>query len=382
MAPMAELLFALAVIFLLLGLHPYITYPLSLMLIRRSRPQRPEPGWRRPTLAICMSAYNEEAMIVAKVEGLLAAAQVYGPAKIHLYIDGSTDRTVELVEPYRDRVNIAVSNERRGKTFGLKDVVSASESELLAFTDANVVMPADSILSLVEAMQSPDVCGASARLVYSNPQETGMSASGAVYWNIEEAIKSLESETVGMIGVDGALFVIERSAYSPPPDELIDDLYVSMCAVLTGKRVVSAQGVVVEERSAANWREEFNRKIRISCQGINIHRALWPRLVKAPPRIFYCYMSHRFLRWMSPFTLLVSGLCLLTSLWLTFGVVIPVGVAILAGLLLLGALLNAPGFRMVVAALTAMAGVAEGVIEAVLTRQMYTTWTPASTVRN
>jgi len=379
---MSELLFALAVVFLILGLHPYITYPLSLMLIPRRRPQRPEPGWRRPSVAICMSAYNEEAVIAAKIEGLLAAAEVYGPAKIHVYVDGSTDRTAELLEPYRGRINIVASSERRGKTFGLKDVVAGSESELLAFTDANVVMPPDCILSLVEAMQDSDVCGASARLVYSNPQETGMSASGAVYWNIEEAIKSLESETVGMIGVDGALFVIERSAYSPPPDELIDDLYVSMCAVLTGKRVVSAQGVVVEERSAANWREEFNRKIRISCQGINIHRALWPRLVKAPPRILYCYLSHRFLRWMSPFTLLFSGLCLLASLWLAFGIAIPIGVTALAALLLFGAWLDVPGLRMVVAALTAMAGVAEGVLEAVLTRQMYTTWTPASTVRN
>jgi cellulose synthase/poly-beta-1,6-N-acetylglucosamine synthase-like glycosyltransferase len=379
---MSELLFALAVVFLMLGLHPYITYPLSLMLIPRHRPQRPEPGWRRPSLAICMSAYNEEAVIVAKVEGLLATAAVYGPAKIYVYIDGSTDRTAELLEPYRGRINIVASDERRGKTFGLKDVVAGSDSELLAFTDANVMIPPDGLLRLVEAMQDPDVCGASARLIYTNPQETGISASGAVYWNIEEAIKSLESETVGMIGVDGALFVIERSAYSPPPDELIDDLYVSMCAVLTGKRVVSAQGVVVEERSAASWKEEFNRKIRISCQGINIHRALWPRLVKAPPRILYCYLSHRFLRWMSPFTLLISGLCLLASLWLSFGVIIPVVVAVLAALLLLGAWLNLPGFRMVVAALTAMAGVAEGVLEAVLTRQMYTTWTPASTVRN
>jgi len=379
---MSEVLLALAAVFLLLGLHPYITYPLSLMLIHRQRPTSPPPGWRRPSVAICMSAYNEEAVIVAKVEGLLAAAEVYGPAKVHVYIDGSTDRTAELLEPYRGRINIVSSDQRRGKTFGLKDVVAGSESELLAFTDANVVMAPDCILKLVEAMQDPGVCGASARLIYSNPQETGISASGAVYWNIEEAIKSLESETVGMIGVDGALFVIERAAYSPPPDELIDDLYVSMSAVLTGKRVVSVQGVIVEERSASNWREEFNRKIRISCQGINIHRALWPRLVKAPPRILYCYLSHRFLRWMSPFTLLLSGLCLLASLWLAFGLIIPVLVAILAVLLLLGAWVNVPGFRMVVAAATAMAGVAEGVLEAVLTRQMYTTWTPASTVRN
>ena len=52
------------------------------------------------------------------------------------------------------------TTQRRGKTFGLKDVVAGSESELLAFTDANVVMAPDCILKLVEAMQDPGVCGA------------------------------------------------------------------------------------------------------------------------------------------------------------------------------------------------------------------------------
>jgi len=311
---MSELCFGLAVILLLLAIHPYTTYPLSLTLMRKRPLQVPEPGWRRPSVAICMSAYNEERVIVAKVEGLLAMVQAYGPAKIYIYVDGAKDRTAQLLEPYRDRITLVVSPKQQGKTAGLKMLVARADEELLAFTDANVQVPADSLLKLVEAVQDPDVCAASARLLYSNAGETGMSASGAVYWNIEEFIKSLETATVGMIGVDGALFVIERSAYNAPPDELIDDLYVSMCALLSGKRVVSAQSVLVEERSAARWKEEFLRKARISCQGINVHRALWPRIRQAPADIVYCYISHRFLKWLTPFTLLFGGLFLLAGL--------------------------------------------------------------------
>jgi cellulose synthase/poly-beta-1,6-N-acetylglucosamine synthase-like glycosyltransferase len=379
---MTELCFGLALIFLFLAIHPYTTYPLSLTFMRKRTPLPAAPGWRRPSVAICMSAYNEERVIVAKVEGLLAMAQTYGPAKIYIYVDGARDRTAALLEPYRDRIDLIVSHDRRGKTVGLKGLVARAEGELLAFTDANVLVPADSLVKLVEAMQDPGVCAASARLVYSNAGETGISASGAVYWNIEEHIKALETETVGMIGVDGALFVIERNAYFPPPDELIDDLYVSMCAVLTGKRVVSAQSVLVEERSAARWSEEFHRKARISCQAINVHLALWSRIRKAPADILYCYMSHRFLKWLTPFTLLFGSIFLLIALWLAIGIIAPVIAVLLLALLLFGSAINFPGCRMIVAAVIALAGVAYGQIEAVLAHRTYTTWTPAATVRD
>lgn len=379
---MTEICFGLALLFLFLAVHPYTTYPLSLTFMRKRPLQPPAPGWRRPSVAICMSAFNEERVIIAKVEGLLAMAENYGPAKIYIYVDGAQDRTAERLEPYRDRINLVVSTEQRGKTIGLKTLVAQAEGELLAFTDANVLVPPDSLIKLVEAVQDPDVCAASARLLYSNASETGISASGAVYWNIEEFIKSLETETVGMIGVDGALFVIERSAYFPPPDELIDDLYVSMSALLTGKRVVSAQSVMVEERSAARWNEEFHRKARIACQAINVHRALWSRIRKAPADIVYCYLSHRFLKWLTPFSLLFGGLFLLAGLWLRFGLAAPLIVAGLLLALLAGAWLNLPGCRMVVAAVIALTGVAYGQIEALLGRRTYTTWVPAATVRD
>jgi len=44
--------------------------------------------------------------------------------------------------------------------------------------------------------------------------------------------------------------------------------------------------------------------------------------------------------------------------------------------------LNVPHFRTVAAAFAALAGVAYGQIEALLTGRTYTTWSPASTVRD
>jgi glycosyltransferase involved in cell wall biosynthesis len=204
-----EVFLGLGLIFLLLAAHPYVTYPISLALMPKRRPPAPAPDARLRSVAICMSAYNEERVIEAKVKSLLEMARAYGPAEIHIYVDGSTDRTVELLEPFRDHIHVTVSAQRRGKTAGLKKLVDGLDAELLAFTDANVQVPEESLVRLVGAMQDPEVCCASARLIYSNRHETGVATAGAAYWNLEEFIKGLESETVGMIGVDGAFFVIE-----------------------------------------------------------------------------------------------------------------------------------------------------------------------------
>lgn len=380
---MFEVLLGLAAIFFVLSAHPYTIYPLSLSLLRPKTLRVLEPDWTRPTVAICMSAYNEERVIVAKVEQLLEMAAQYGPATVNIYVDGSSDSTVALLEPYRSRLNLVVSNERRGKTAGLKDLVANTSSELLAFTDANVQVPPESLLTLAAAVQDSDVCCASARLVYTNPGETGVSASGAIYWSIEEFIKALESRTVGLIGVDGAMFVIEREAYSPPPNELIDDLYVSISALLTGRRVVSTESVLVEERSATRWDEEFRRKARISCQATRVHMALWPQLLSAKPLVLYAYISHRLLKWLTPWNIGIAGSLFLAALCVRFGPTLPLlGTIGMLAALVLGAAVNLPYMRMIATAIMSLVGVAWGQMEALFTRRTYTTWTPAPTVRN
>jgi cellulose synthase/poly-beta-1,6-N-acetylglucosamine synthase-like glycosyltransferase len=378
-----EFLFGLGGLFLILAAHPYVTYPISLALMAKRPRFATDPDAPRPSVAICMPAYNEERVIIEKVESLLDMAERYGPASIHVYVDGSTDRTAELLGPYADRLHLVVSADRHGKTVGLKQLVAGLDAELLAFTDANVVVPPDSLNHLVAALQDPEVCCASARLIYKNRSESGISTAGAAYWNLEEFIKGLETETVSMIGVDGALFVIERSAYFAPPDELIDDLYVSMKAVLTGKRVVSEPLVKVEERNATRWEEEFRRKARISCQAMRVHRALWSELRKASPIILYCYLSHRLLKWMTPFTLTAAGLCFLAAIILAFGPVVGLGLVIGAfAILMLGAAANLPYFRAVATGLVALTGVGFGVLQALSTKETYATWTPAASVRD
>ena len=162
-----------------------------------------------------------------------------------IWVDAAEDDTVRLLEPYAARVHVTVSPVRRGKTFGMRQLVAQSRSDLLAFTDANVQIPPHGLEVLTARLDEPDVTCASAKLRYTNTAASGTATTGAIYWSVEESVKSLESDRTGLIGVDGAFFVIERDAYPQVPEHLIEDLYVSLSVFLGNGRAVSVPEIVV-----------------------------------------------------------------------------------------------------------------------------------------
>ncbi|WP_304562995.1 glycosyltransferase [Sphingomonas immobilis] len=363
--------------------HPFFTYPLSLFFIgTKNRPVAASDPTFRPTLALCMSVFNESRVIVTKIENMLVMAERYGPATIHVYVDGATDDTPELLRAYADRIDLVVSNERKGKTAGLNVLVPRCESELIAFTDGNVITPATGLVDLAAHFLDKSVGCVTAKLVYTNEDESPTSAAGSLYWRLEEALKRVESATVGVMGVDGAFFMVRRALYQPAPSHLIDDLYVSLMILAAGHRVVTAEEVIVRERSAVYWREEYRRKRRIACQAWNVHRTLWPVLRKMPPMMRYAYVSHRLIKWLSPFLLALSGIAFAAAMVTRFGwgnslVVL----LVLSALFAIGVLLRLKPVTIALSAITSLAGVAAGVLEATFSRHTYTVWAPAASIR-
>ncbi len=382
--PLTTTLTMLALALIALAGHCFAFYPLSLRLFCRKAPKPPLAPIlaSRPSLAICMSAYNEEKVIVAKVRRLLDVARAYGPATIHIYADAPTDRTVALLEPFAGQVDLVVGTARAGKTYGMNLLVARSQSDLIMFTDANVESGSDCAIELARPFADPTVGCVTAQLIYSNRRESATSAIGALYWRLEEAIKRIESDTVGVIGVDGAMFMMRRSLHKPPPPHLIDDLYLSLKVMIAGARIHSADHVRVFERSAVGAVEEKQRKRRIACQAANVHRALWCELRRMPPLRLYAYLSHRVMKWLTPFFLAAGTASLVAALALAFGPAASVAaVATGLALLLMGHSLGVRPFSVFSSAALSLAGVAAGVLESLFTNRTYTVWDPALSIR-
>lgn len=361
-----------------------LTYPISLVAFsRRKPPPRLRPiDAPRPSLAICMCAYREQDVIAAKIERLIEMAEAYGPATIHVYLDAPTDGTGEIAARYADRIDLVLGSERAGKTYGMNLLVARSDSELLMFTDANVESDVDAAITLTRPLADPEIGCATAQLIYSNSRESPTSRLGALYWSLEEWIKRIESDRIGLVGCDGAMFVMRRDLHTPPPPYLIDDLYLSLRILISGHRIVSVEQVQVYERSATGADEEKRRKQRIACQAINVHRAMWPRLRRMPPLPLYAYLSHRPVKWLMPF--FVAGAIVAAFVALALATDPPIASGMALGvtiLLVIGEKAQIRPLSHVSSALLSLWGVGVGVCESVFLGKTYAIWDPAVSVR-
>src|SRR5579859_286430 len=362
----AAILLTLALLFLGLAAHPFVLYPASLRWLARRAAATPAPAPAAAPprrFALCVCAYNEAACIERKVENMLELRRAVGALDILVYVDGASDRTAELLQPYADRITLVVSPERRGKTYGMNLLVSRTAADIIVFTDANVRMDPGAIAAMDRRFADPEV--------------------GSLYWRLEEAIKREESRIGAVMGADGSLFAIRRSLHRAVPPNLIDDMFVSLGILCDGRKVVTAPDALAYEASVTKSGEEFRRKVRIACQAFNVHRILWPRLKRLPPVVVYMYVSHKLLRWLAAFNLGLATL--LGSAGLLAMGVPATALALLIGLTT-AALWAALRFQLrplsaIAEILVALAGASLGVIHS-LRGQQFQTWTPASSIRS
>lgn len=382
---MIWLLTAIGLLSFAVALHPFTTYPLSLLLLRlvHRKPVStlsPEPV-DNLRCAICVCAYNEERSIEAKIRNLLALRGRHPELELLVYVDASTDRTAEILRRYTDQLDVHFSTERHGKTHGMNLLASKATAPILIFSDANVTMDLNCVAQLQEYFRDPQIGCVCGSLIYTNHAESVTASSGSLYWKLEESLKRLEAQTGSMMGADGSIFAVRRLLRVPPPDHIIDDMFVSLMVLVQGSRVVQASNARAFEASVPSGREEFRRKIRIACQAFNVHRLIWPQLRRLDALNVYKYISHKLIRWFTIYFLVLGALALDGALLLagfpTLAAVLP---ALAAVVFALGWFGVARPLVQLIDILAAFAGTGWGVWRS-LRGERYQTWTPAASIR-
>lgn len=378
----------LALLGALPALWPFGPYQLSLLLAHRLRrfppaPDRAHIGPAEDTFAICLCVYNEAAVICEKVEDLLRLRQAAGGAlEIAIYVDAASDGTADLLASYRDRIRLIVSPERRGKTHGMNLLVAGTTASIVMFTDANVRIDPSAVAVVRRYFSDSTIGCICSNLTYVNSSESAVAAVGSAFWSFNEWSKGLETATGSVIGADGSLFAIRRRYHRPVPKGLFDDIYVSLCVLLAGARVVRAPDLKAYETHSTHAGDEFRRKIRIACECMAVHFELWPELRRLDAWNLYKYLGHRLMRWVGGYGLLASAVCLFIATAVVFD---PLPVTLATGLtaLLYAAALHL-GLRPVAASwnvLVAFAGNALGAWKALRGVRMVTWEPPASSRR-
>jgi cellulose synthase/poly-beta-1,6-N-acetylglucosamine synthase-like glycosyltransferase len=163
-----------------------------------------------PTVSLVIAAYNEEAVIKAKVEN--ARALDYPPELLEVIVasDGSTDRTVELAEAAG--ADLVLDLPRGGKLLAQNAAAGRARGEILAFSDANSTWENDALRELIRPFGDPEVGYVCGRVDFIGP--TGGNLEG-LYWSWEMKVRTLESDFAGVTAGNGAIYAVRSSAYLP-----------------------------------------------------------------------------------------------------------------------------------------------------------------------
>jgi cellulose synthase/poly-beta-1,6-N-acetylglucosamine synthase-like glycosyltransferase len=319
---MIGLTWVCAAVFWLSGLAVVYTfggYALLLTILARlaHRPVRAAPI--TPAVTLIISAYDEEAVIAEKLDNALKVDYPRELLEIIVAADGSNDRTCEIVRQYVSRgIRLLHQPERRGKIAAMNRAAPFASGEVLVFSDADAMMQPQSIRALVANLADPQVaCVGGVKRIR---RDASVQAQGeSAYWRYEAYLKKLDSTVNTAIGAIGELFAIRRELWRPmDADLLIEDFVVTMRLVERGWRVVYEPNAITWENASPSLRGEWRRRVRIAAGGFQAIGRLKGML--NPLRGFAAiqYISHKVLRWLSPFFMLAALIANLGLLHLTF----------------------------------------------------------------
>ena len=209
-------------------------------------------------------------------------------------------------------------------------LVDKTNATIVMFTDANVLIEHSAVTVLQRYFADPTIGCVCSDLHYLSARASATADVGAAYWRFNEWTKGLETATGSVIGADGSLFAVRRRLRRSVPDGLFDDIYVSLCVLLAGYRVVRAPELKAYEPHTTVPGDEFRRKSRIACECMHVHFALWPEIKHLPAWDRYKYLTHRLARWLSGYFLGAATLVFAAAALASFGPV-PTAATILAG---------------------------------------------------
>ena len=245
-----------------------------------------------PSVAVIVTAYNEESAIERRLENLRALD--YPPELLELVVtsDASTDRTDELAEAAGARV---VRSPRGGKVAAQDRAVRETESEIVAFSDANASWAPDALRKLVRNLADPDVAYVCGRLRLEAPD--GSNREG-VYWRYELVTRAGESQLGSITAGNGAIYAMRRSDYAEVDPRFGHDLSLPYLMVQRGGRAVYEPEALAFERPTPSNESEYRRKVRMfEHSWLIVLRGKMLR--RQPPGYFLALLSHRHLRYAS-----------------------------------------------------------------------------------
>jgi cellulose synthase/poly-beta-1,6-N-acetylglucosamine synthase-like glycosyltransferase len=287
--------------------YTQVGYPLLLVALARVKrprasiaPAGADPGV--PSVSLIVAAYDEGAVIGAKVTNALELDYPRDRLEVIVASDGSADGTVS--EARRCGADLVLDLPRGGKIRAQDSAVARARGELLAFSDANSTWEPGALRMLVAAFEDESVGYACGQVQFVS--QGGTNQEG-LYWRYEMALRSLESRLGSITAGNGAIYATRRDSYINVDPVMGHDLSFPFNMVKRGWRAVYVPAARATEKMVPSIEGEFARKRRMMSHA-------WPIVLRGgllsprgyPPLYALMIVSHRVLRYAAPFLHVVA----------------------------------------------------------------------------
>lgn len=263
-----------------------------------------------PEVTIIIAAHNEEDVIRSKIDNTLSLDYPAKNLEIIVVSDCSTDNTDSIVNEYLNRgVRLIRQKVRGGKTEAQNAAVREARGEIIFFSDASTSYSKDVLKKILRNFNDPRVGCVEGKLIFSDPESERIGLEKGLLTRIETWIRIIESKVGSVLGVSGCVYAVRKTLYKEMDKSLVSDLGISFVIVDQGFRVVFEKEAVVYEKPASSRKEEFKRNVRTVCQGW-VATALLRKQILRMFDVFNFkffaiqFISHKLLRWITPFLLL------------------------------------------------------------------------------
>jgi cellulose synthase/poly-beta-1,6-N-acetylglucosamine synthase-like glycosyltransferase len=294
--------------------YTWTGYPILLILLSVFNPRT--GGQARtgttPFVSIIVPAHNEENTIARKLNDCLALEYPQNQMEIIVVSDGSTDRTGAIVEGYalqEFRIKWIASESRSGKSGVQNLAASRAEGELFLFTDASTTTSPGSLHKMVRQFDDPSVGLVTATVFFSDFGSAVEKGQG-FYWRYELLLRKLESRLGILATGSGQALLVRRELFRPLPPCYGDDCIMPLDVRLQGYRVVQDPDAIVSDVMPHTIEGELRARIRMTARN-------WSGTLSRPeilnplrfPLTALGLVSHKLLRWLTPFFMGVVLLC-------------------------------------------------------------------------
>ncbi len=296
--------------------YEYVGHPALLFFWARVRPRK----WRQEevqlSVAVFISAFNEEKGIEKKVRNLLEQ-DYQGGYTVVVASDGSTDRTAEIVRSFDDpRVVLHDFQKNRGKAAMQNEIIPSLSCDVVIFSDATSVWPKDALRNIVRNFADPEVGCVAVDLCFVSERNGVVEKGQGAYWKYERFLRRYGALVNTNIVASGTTYAIRQPLFRPIRSDIAEDLSNPLQIAMAGLRVVFDPDVVVEEKSSATHASEMRMRKRIAVRNVtglvSYVKYLNPRYGFAA----YQLLVHKYLRvlcWIPMLTALIVNCALAAS---------------------------------------------------------------------